>query len=169
MLEKLVILANQLDKLGLFKEADLLDELLKQASMSPEEYAKYYGKPMDMEKLKEWMALKHKSRPTTTKTCPKCNKQLVFMYPGNDPENGRADFRCKEGHQEAEPCELCNHFFHDEECKKDGCNCYSSWGTKEDLDKRIEYYDNLEKQDEGNERLLNLVEKEEAEKNNDIR
>jgi hypothetical protein len=54
MLNKLVKLANQLDKLGLFKEADLLDELLKKATMDPDEYEKYYGRPMDEERLKQF-------------------------------------------------------------------------------------------------------------------
>lgn len=98
MLNKLLKLANRLDQLGFYQAADRIDELLKQASMTPQEYEKFYGAPMNFQQLKEWMSLKHKSRPTTNETCPECGKKLVFMYPGNNPENGPADFRCKEDH-----------------------------------------------------------------------
>ncbi len=50
------------------------------------------------------------------------------MYPGNDPESGPADRRCRKGHSEAEPCGDCPHFWHENTCSVPGCKCHSSWG-----------------------------------------
>ena len=63
--------------------------------------------------------------------CPDCGKKLVMRYPGGDPENGPADLRCPQGHQGAEPCEICPHFFHTNKCK--ACDCYSSFGTEKQM------------------------------------
>lgn len=55
MLKILITLANKLDKLGLYSEADTLDEILKQATgMDPDDYEKYYGRPMDADRLKQF-------------------------------------------------------------------------------------------------------------------
>lgn len=56
MLYKLISLANKLDKLGLYKEADELDIVIKSAaSMSPEQYKDYYGKEMSKERHQQWL------------------------------------------------------------------------------------------------------------------
>jgi hypothetical protein len=54
MLHKLLKLANHLDSRGFFDEADVIDGILREASMSPTEYAKYYGREMEPERRKEW-------------------------------------------------------------------------------------------------------------------
>src|SRR5574337_381185 len=55
MLKSLIVLANKLDNLGLFSEADVLDEIITQAAgMDPDEYEKYYGRPMDSDRLNQF-------------------------------------------------------------------------------------------------------------------
>lgn len=76
------------------------------------------------------------SGPMPKGFCPECGKKLVMRYPGGDPENGPAGLRCPQYHQAAEPCELCPHFFHNDQCKE--CDCYSSWGTKQQQEEEHE-------------------------------
>lgn len=84
VLQKLIEIANKLDGNGHHKIANKIDDLLKQASdLSPEEYEKYYGKPMDTERLHRWQNQQGK------KDVPKKSEMMIknwgLVYYSNDP------------------------------------------------------------------------------------
>lgn len=76
MFKTLFNLANKLDKLGFYAEADQVDELLKQeAGMDPEEYEKYYCREMDDERFNEWKIIQIMNQLRKVRKNPKLEKR----------------------------------------------------------------------------------------------